>query len=79
MLMNGHSDGKCALTSANALSLDVTESYHHLYLHIIILNEQSISCIDQHYYLGVTLTSNNVIFTPHPENFCKSHQDVEFH
>ena len=34
LLMNGHSNGKCALTSANVLSLDVTESYHHLYLHI---------------------------------------------
>ena len=34
LLMNGHSDGKCALTSINVLSLDVTESYHHLYLHI---------------------------------------------
>ena len=32
-----------------------------------ILNEQSISCIDQHSYLGVTLTSNSyVIFIPHP-------------
>ena len=29
-----------------------------------ILNEQSISCIDQHSYLGVTLTSN-MSFSPH--------------
>ena len=34
LLMNGHGDGKCALTSANVLSLDVTEFYHHLYFHI---------------------------------------------
>ena len=64
LLMNGHSNGKCGLMSANVLSLDVSECYHHLYLHNYVLNDQSISCIDQHSYLGATLASN-ISFSPH--------------
>ena len=29
-----YENGKCALTSANVLHLDVTECYPHLYLHM---------------------------------------------
>ena len=64
LLMNGHSNGKCASMSANVLSLDVTECYHAPSLFTYVLNDQSISCIDQHSYLGVTLTSN-MSFSPH--------------
>ena len=59
LFMNGHKNGRCVLTLANVSHLDVTESHLHLYLHMSSLfNDQPISCVDQHPYLGVTLTSN---------------------
>ena len=63
LFMNGHKNGKCTLTSANVLHLDVTECLSPS-LFTYVLNDQPISCVDQHPYLGVTLTSN-MSFSPH--------------
>ena len=44
--------------------LDVTECHLHLYSHSYVFNDQTLFCVDQHPYLGVTLTSD-MSFSPH--------------
>ena len=63
--MNGHKKDKYILTPENVLHLDVTECPASPSLFTYVLNNQPITCVDQHPYLGVTLTSNIMSFSPH--------------
>ena len=62
--MNGHKNGRCILTPVNVSHLRRCYRMSSPSLFTYVLSDQPISCVDQHPYLGVTLTSN-MSFSPH--------------
>ena len=62
--MNGHKNGRCVLTPVNVSHLRRCYRMSSPSLFTYVLSDQPISCVDQHTYLGVTLTSN-MSFSPH--------------